>query len=229
MSDFMGLPARRLAGSGVVFIHAGDATGRRTRTGMVLSCCRRHGTGGGKNAAVAIRPKIELRRQLISTQKRMLKMELKGGRRALATRKDALQMFHRLQQRDRCAHWPGALAGGTAGSRSRSSLWRSSAPQPIDRFQGKGQPQFFRRRLERKRRPAAWTSQLPHQRSRQRVARQNVRQHEGKCPPATAALSAIGTKHPLAPDRLASRRRGIVATKVTVPVQCAHSPQCGQG
>ena len=49
-----------------------------------------------------------------------------------------------------------------------------SAPQPVDRFQRKGQTQFFRRRLDGK--PGQHLDQpRPNQRSPQRVTRQNVR------------------------------------------------------
>ena len=63
----------------------------------------------------------------------------------------------------------------------------------------------------------------PHQRSRQRMARQNINQNKGKGPPATATLPTIGTKHPLATDRLPVGLGRIVAQRTAVPVQTARA------
>jgi len=52
------------------------------------------------------------------------------------------------------------------------------------------------------------------------VPRQHVRQHQRKGASATAALPAIGTKHPLAAEALPAGLVGIVAAKKAVPVQC---------
>lgn len=85
----------------MVCIHAGDATRGRQRTGMVLSCCRRHERMRLKKEAAIIWEKIrgnDGRPQDLS-QKRMLKTELEDGWRAFAARKDGLKMFHGLQQR----------------------------------------------------------------------------------------------------------------------------------
>ena len=127
-------------------------------------------------------------------------------------------MFHGLQQRISVCTGRRRLFPAEPRSH-RSQTLPQSAPQPIDGFQGERQPQLFGRRLDRKPRQH-FHQPPPHQRSRQRVPRQNVRQQEGKGPPTTAALPAIGTKHPLAPERLAAgsgwdhcRRR------TTVPVQ----------
>ena len=51
---FASFPPWRFAGNGVLFVHGGDATGRKRGGGMVLSCCRPRGTGIRKNAAAAI-------------------------------------------------------------------------------------------------------------------------------------------------------------------------------
>lgn len=88
----------------------------------------------------------------------------------------------------------------------------------MERFQGKGQPQCFDRRFDGK--PGQQLQEpRPHQRSRQGVPGQNVRQHYGKGPATTAALPAIGTKHPLATDELAAGVGRIIAAQNTVPVQ----------
>jgi len=51
------------------------------------------------------------------------------------------------------------------------------------------------------------------------VTRQNVRQHEGKCFAAAAALPATGTIHPLSTGRLFADLNRIIAAKDAVPVQ----------
>jgi hypothetical protein len=55
----------------------------------------------------------------------------------------------------------------------------------------------------------------------------NLSQDEGKRFPAAAALPAIGTKHPLATNRLAAGLRRIVAAKKAVPVQGFNFPAAG--
>lgn len=79
----------------------------------------------------------------------MLEVELKIRRRTPATGKDDLKMFHGLQQR---------ISVRTAGRRMLTAescpqqiqSVTQTAPQPIYRFQRKGQPQFFDRSLEGK-------------------------------------------------------------------------------
>jgi hypothetical protein len=48
---------------------------------------------------------------------------------------------------------------------------------------------------------------------------QNIRQYNGKSSATTTTLSAIGTKDPLPPDRLATGLRWIITPKKAVPVQ----------
>ncbi len=151
----------------------------------------------------------------------MLKTELEGGRRALATRKDGLKMFHRLQQRVRLRTGRGWLLAAQPGAK-QVQFPAQFPPQSIDRFQGERQPQFLRRGLERSARQQP-DQQLPKQRSRDGVARQNLCQQDGECPPASTAPAAIGAEHPLAPESLAGRRQGIIAAQEAVPVQCADS------
>lgn len=87
----------------------------------------------------------------------------------------------------------------------------------INRLQWKRPRQRLRRRLDRSgRQPLA--EQLPKQRGRERVTRQNVGQKEGESASATAALAAIGTEHALASGQVAVSGGGIVAVKEAVPV-----------
>jgi len=51
------------------------------------------------------------------------------------------------------------------------------------------------------------------------VPRQNVGQEKGKSASATAALTAIGTEHPLASQQLTICRGGVIAAQKAVPVQ----------
>lgn len=151
----------------------------------------------------------------------MLKAELKLGQRTPAGGKDGPQMFHGLQQRihlpaDRWRLFPAQSCPYPVQAPQQT------APQTIDRFQGKGQPQFFRGGLERKPRQQ-FHQPGPHQRSAQRVSWQNVGQEDGKGSPAATPLAAIGTKHPLAPERFAVRGLGIVAQRPAVPVQTANA------
>lgn len=148
-------------------------------------------------------------------------MKLKIGRGTTAAGKNRPQMFHGLQQRIRLATDRRRLFPAKSCSHRGQTL-PQSAPQPIDRFQREGQPQFFRRRLERKSRQHFYQPP-PHQRGRQRITRQYVSQDEGKCPPATAALPAIGTIHPLATHGLTTRLGRIVAQRAAVPVQTANA------
>jgi hypothetical protein len=152
-------------------------------------------------------------------------MELKCRRWTLATRKDLPQMFHGLQQRINLPTGRRRLFPAEPRSH-RSQTLPQSAPQPIDGFQGKRQPQFFRRRLERKSRQH-FHQPPPEQRSGHRVTRQYVGQHEKKCPATTTTLPTVGTKYPLATERLAAGPQGIVADGTTVPVQCFHFSAAG--
>jgi hypothetical protein len=151
------------------------------------------------------------------TEEWMLKTELKICRRTRAVRKDRPQMRHGLKQ------WLGLPAHRRREfpAKPRSHLIQpalQSAEQPIDRFQRKWQPQLFDRSLDRK--PGQQLHQPPpHQRRVQRVTRQNIRQHKRKRLATTAALPAIGTIHPLAPDSLAAGFGRIIAAKKAVPVQ----------
>jgi len=83
--------------SGMVFIHAGDATSGHGPTGRGLSCCRPQTKSAAGESGVAIRQKSFP--TAASTQQRTLKMELKCRRWTLAIGKDLPQMFHGLQQR----------------------------------------------------------------------------------------------------------------------------------
>jgi hypothetical protein len=96
MGFIFGLPAPAFLPGAEFFVHGGDATRWNRGGGMVLSCCRWHGPGGGKKAAAAIRPKTSP--AAASAQKRMLKLKLKISRWTRTARKDGLKMFHRLQQ-----------------------------------------------------------------------------------------------------------------------------------
>jgi hypothetical protein len=151
------------------------------------------------------------------SQKGMLKTELKIRRRTHTSKEDRPQMLHGLQQR------LNLLAGRWCllPTQARPHLIQPALPaasQPIERFHDERQPQFFNSSLDRK--PGQQLHQPPpHQRSIQRVTRQNVREHNGKCFATAATLPAIGTKHPLATDNLAAGLNRIIAAKNTVPVQ----------
>ena len=157
----------------------------------------------------------------------MLKMKLKIQRRTLAARKGGLKMLHGLQQgigvrADR--RWLFPAKPGAKAIQPLAQL----APQPVECFQGKGQPQLFDRSLDRKTRQQFYQPR-PHQRSRQCVARQNLRQTKQKRPPATAALPPVGTKHPLPPDGLAVGDGGFIAEGMTMTIQRANAAAMGTG
>ena len=194
----------------------GHATGDRKRIGMGLSCCRRRAKVRRNNPAVAIRQTGETAPALL-TQKRMLKTKLKLRRRTRTGRKDRPQMLHGLQQRlGLPAHRRRLLPAKSRAHLIQPAL--QSVPQPIDRFQGERQAHFFNGSLDRK--PGQqFQEPPPHQRSVQRVTRQNLRQHQRKCFATAATLPAIGTKHPLAADELAAGFNGIITPKNAVPVQ----------
>jgi len=187
---------------------------------MVLSCCHRRETTPLKNKA-AIIWKNQLAPRGGLSQKRMLKLELKGRRRTLRVWENRLKMFNGLQQwiglRTGRRHLPLAQPGA-----NHIQLLTQFAPQPIHRFQREGQPQFFRRRLERTARQQP-DQQLPKQRGGKSVARQNLGQTKGKRASTTAALPTIGTKDPLAAPHLAIGSYRVIAMKKAVPVQRADS------
>jgi hypothetical protein len=174
---------------------------------------------GGGNLAKESSP------EAASTQKRMLKMKLKSSRWTRTARKHSLEMFHGLQQGIGMPTDRWLLLAAKPGAKVVKPL-AQFAPQPIECFQGKGQPQLFDRSLERKTRQQFYQP-LPHQRSRQCVARQNLRQTKHKCPSATIALTPVGTKHPLPPDGLAVGHGGIIAARMTMPVQGANAAAMG--
>lgn len=168
-------------------------------------------SSGGNSAKAAAWP-IGL------AQKRMLKMELECRQRTLTVRKNRPQMLHGLQE------WLGLPAGrwGLLPAKPRPQFVQpppQAASQPIERFQGEGQPQFFRGGFEGKPRQH-FHQPRSHPRSRQSVTRQNLGQHQGKCFPAATALAAIGTKHPLTTSQLTAGLNRIVAAQNAVPVQC---------
>jgi len=160
-----------------------------------------------------------------SPQKRLLKMKLKIDRWTRTARKHSLEMFHGLQQGIGMPTDRRLLLAAKPRAKRVKPL-AQFAPQPIEGFQGKGQPQLFDRSLERKTRQQFYQP-LPHQRSRQRVARQNLRQTKQKRPPATTTLTPVGTKHPLPPDGLAVGHGGIIAASMTMPVQGADAAAMG--
>jgi hypothetical protein len=174
--------------------------------------------GWPENPAVVIRGKNR-RWQPRLTQKRTLKMKLKLRRGTLAPWENHSEMSEGLVQRIsvRDGGWP---APARQLRPQPVQLPPQSPAQPIHRFQGKGQPQFFRRRLERKSRQH-FHQPPPHERSRQRVTRQNISQDKKKSPPATPALPTVGTKHPLASESFSTSGVGIIAQSTAVPVQTA--------
>jgi hypothetical protein len=150
-------------------------------------------------------------------QKRTLKMKLKFRRGTLAPGENDFEMSESLEQRISVRALRRWLLAAEPGAKT-IQLPTQFAPQLTDRFQGKRQSQLFSGGFEGKPRQHFYQP-LPHQWSGHRVTRQNVGQHNGKSPPATAAPPAIGTKYPPAPDTLAIGLRRIVATKNAVPVQ----------
>ena len=218
MSYFWSCPAGVGPAGRMVLIHAGDATGGTSAGRMGLSCCRPPEKTVGKKPAVVIRPKPGWRRPSArtSTQKGLLKTKLKISRWTGAAGQDGLEMIEGLAQGIGVHTGRRGCFPIKPGAPHRHPPTQS-APQPVDRFQRKGQPQLFRRRLEGK--PGQHFGQpRPHQRSPQGVTRQDVGQKEGKRASASAAPSAIGTIHPLAPDRCSVRRLGIIAQRPAVPV-----------
>lgn len=152
-------------------------------------------------------------------------MKLKGGQWTFAVRKDCPQMLHGLQQRIGVhARWRWLFPAELCPHQIQTPL--QAAPQPIDGFQGKRQPQFFRSGFDGKSRQH-FRQPPPHQRSRQRMTRQDLGQDNGKCFPATTTLPAIGTKHPLTANGLAAGLSRIVAAKKAVPVQGFNFPAAG--
>ena len=158
-------------------------------------------------------------RPLPSTHQRVLIMQLKLRRRTRAAGENLPEMFRCLQQWIGLrADWRRALPGEPGPQCIQSP--DQAAAQAIDRFQGERQPHLFRRRLAGKSRQP-FQEPLPHQRSRERVARQHLRHEHRKRPAAPVAQTAIGTIHPLASLPLAAGAQGILAKGVTVPVQRA--------
>ena len=151
------------------------------------------------------------------TQQRMLKTKLESRRWT------TLRGEHRLEMLDRVQQWIGLRAGRRRlfPAQPRAPVIQpcaQPAPEPIHRLQRKGQTPLLRRRLERKPRQQLHEPR-PHQRRRQGVTRQHLRQQERKSFPTTAPPPAIGTKHPLAPHPLRPGPGGIIAAQETVPVQ----------
>ncbi len=132
----------------VVCIHVGDATGHGMPRGMGLSCCRRPAKPRRQNPDMIIRQRSEAVTSVLS-QKRTLKPELKGRWWALAVRKDCPQMLHGLQQGIGVRAGWGWLLPAKPAAKLIQPVPQTAA-HPIDRFQRKGQPQLFRRRLEGK-------------------------------------------------------------------------------
>jgi len=156
---------------------------------------------------------------MASTQKRTLKMKLERRRGTRAPGKNNLEVSQGLQQRISVRNG-GRPASARQPRPQHVQLPCQSPPQPIHGFQSKRQPQLFGGGFEGKSRQHLHQP-APHQRSRQRVARQNLSQNEGKGPPATTTLPTIGTIHPLATDRLPAGLDRIVAQRTAVPVQTA--------
>jgi hypothetical protein len=155
----------------------------------------------------------------------MLKMELKVRRGTLAPGENDFEVGQGLEQRIGVrALRRRALAGQPRSQRVQ--IAPQSLPQPIDRFHSERQTQLFGGGFERKPRQH-FHQPLPNQRSRQGVTWQNVSQDEGKSPPATAAATAIGAKHPPPPDGLATGLSGVVAPENAVPIQCFNSSAAG--
>ena len=152
-----------------------------------------------------------------STQQRMLKTKLKSRQRTALRREHRPQMLDRVQQRIRL----GAGRRRLFTTQPRAPVIQppaQPAPEPIHRLQRKRQAQLLRRRLERKPRQQLHEPR-PHQRRRQRVTRQHLRQQEREGFSTTTPPPAIGTKHPLTPQRLRPGPGGIMAAQKTVPVQ----------
>ncbi len=223
MSDLGSGPAGVGPAGRMVFIHAGDATGGAAAGRRGLSCCRLPGNPVGKKRAMVIRPKLKRRGPpaRTSTQKGLLKTKLKISRRTGAAGQDSLEMLERL------AHGIAVRAGRRGMFPIKPGAPHlhppmPSAPQPVERFQRKGQPQLFRRRLAGQ--PGQHLDQpRPHQRSPQSVTRQDVRQEKDKGASAPAAQPAIGTIHPLPQEGFAVRHQGIIAQRPAVPVQTANA------
>lgn len=152
-----------------------------------------------------------------STQQRMLKTKLESRQRTALRREHRPQMLDRVQQRIRL----GAGRRRPLAAKARTPVVEplaQSTSEAIHRLQRKRQAQLLRRRLERKPRQQLHEP-WPHQRRRQRVTRQHLRQQEREGFSTTAPPPAIGTKHPLAPQRLRPGLGGIIAVQETVPVQ----------
>jgi hypothetical protein len=144
-------------------------------------------------------------------------MALKVGWRTGAAWEYRPQMLHGLQQWLTLPAHGGCQLPAKPRSHPIQPTLQPTA-QPINRFQGKRQPQFFNGGFDRQ--PGQQLHQPPpHQRRPQRVARQYIGQDKGKGPATTAAPPAIGAKHPLASDGPPAGLRRIVAAKDAVPVQ----------
>jgi len=152
-----------------------------------------------------------------STQERLLEGELKLRHRTGRRGEDLTQML------DSLAEGIGLRTGGRYLPATQNAAQFVQAPpqageQVIHRFQRQRQVERERggadaglREQRRQERPEPW--------GRERVPWQHCRQKQGERVPATAALAAVGTEDPLAPDRLAGGRGRIVAVKQAVPVQ----------
>jgi hypothetical protein len=152
-----------------------------------------------------------------SAQKWLLKGELKIADQIRTAREDRLEMFDGVAERIGLGTGRGFLLGREPGAQVGQPM-AQPLQEVINRFQGKRQAQPLDGGFN-----AGVGQQLDQEFAQQHgadsVARQNVRQEDGESASASAALSAVGAKHPLAPGQAALGLGRIIAVEQTVPVQ----------
>ena len=149
-------------------------------------------------------------------------MPLVRGESADRRKKNAPEMFERLQQRIGLRARRRRLL---ARQKAAHNAELSSAPanDAVDRFEGKRQTEGFGSGFDR-RAPEQFAEQRPQQRGGESVAGQHAREKQRESFAAAAPLPAIRTERPLAPDNLAVHYCRVVAAQHAVAVQRAPAP-----
>jgi hypothetical protein len=146
----------------------------------------------------------------------LLKRELKIAHRAEACGKNKLQMLGGLEERIGLAT-VGCLVAAAESATNRVEPLAQPLQQVINRLQCKRQAEILNGRFDAGVRQEI-DQKLAQQGGADGVARQNFGQENRKRFSAAAALSAIGTKDPLAPAQAAVGNGGIIAVEDAVPV-----------
>jgi hypothetical protein len=152
----------------------------------------------------------------ISTQKGLLKAQLKGTQNASPLREQVLEVLNGLKQ------WIGLRTVGRGLMTAKQAAQFGHSPtQPLKQMVESLQAERHRQDLDS--RLNGTTSQQPLEQPPQpgggnTVARQHLRQEQAKGSTAAPALTTIGAKDPLSTQRLSVGHGGIVAIELAVPI-----------